>query len=293
MKRFEFTFESVNSDNYTKPITVLVIEPDNITPSTGVMLFTHGWGGNRFQHEDKMLHAADAFDLVCISVEYRQSGYDFNPVTGLGAYRPYDASFYQVFDVLNALRSVLHVRPDLNRNRLFHYGGSQGGHIALLTSLYAPKTFAFIYASSPLTHLDEDIRLWTGRSFTPDELSIRSVPDHANQIDTPVHVEYGDADLTVNCDRHSRSLQKQLEELGKPNSFILYPGGGHDLMPTTNKLDAFKENVSELMRTRTRENPDDFLDQSVVSIPTPNNKLIIDWSQPTTSLQLFKWKNPI
>jgi hypothetical protein len=41
------------------------------------MLFTHGWGGNRFQHEDKMQGAVDAFDLVCVSVEFRQSGYAF------------------------------------------------------------------------------------------------------------------------------------------------------------------------------------------------------------------------
>lgn len=293
MKRYEFTFESVNSDSYTKPITVLVVEPETLTPHTGAMLFTHGWGGSRFQHEDKMLYAADPFDLVCISVEYRQSGYDFNPVTGRGAYLPYDASFYQVFDVLNGLRTLLDLRPGLNRNRLFHYGGSQGGHIALLSSLYVPHTFAFIYASCPLTHLDTDIRTWPGRSFTPDELSIRSVPDHAREIQTPIHVEYGTADLTVDCDRHSRALEKQLNALGKTNSFKPYPNGGHDLMPTTNKLAAFKENVPALMQTAVCDETDDFLQQATITIPTPANKLIIDWSQPTGSVNLFHWEKPI
>ena len=293
MKRYEFTFESVNSDNYTKPITVLIIEPDTLTADTGAMLFTHGWGGNRFQHEDKMLYAADPFNLVCVSVEYRQSGYDFNPVTGRGSYCPYDASFYQVFDVLNGLRTLLDLRPQLNRNRLFHYGGSQGGHIALLSSLYVPHTFAFIYASCPLTHLDSEIRLWPGRSFTPDELSIRSVPEHAAAIQTPIYVEYGTADLTVNCDRHSRAFEKQLNDLGKKNAFKVYPGGGHSLVPTTNKLDAFKENVPQLMQTMTRDEPDEFLCQAIITIPTPANKLIINWSQPTGSANLFHWEKTL
>lgn len=293
MKRYEFSFESVNSENYTKPITVLVVEPETLTPETGAMLFTHGWGGSRFQHEDKMLYAAEPYNLVCISVEYRQSGFDFNPVTGLGSYLPYDASFYQVFDVLNGLRTLLDLRPNLNRKRLFHYGGSQGGHIALLTALYVPRTFAFIYASCPLTHLDTEIRLWPGRSFTADELSIRSFPDHAQEIQTPIHVEYGTADLTVNCDRHSRALEKQLHHLGKKNTFKAYPNGGHDLMPTTNKLEAFKENVPALMRTCTRDEPDDFLRKAAVTISTPNNKLIIDWSEPTGSVNLFHWDKPI
>ena len=293
MKRYEFTFESANSVNYTKPITVLVLEPDRITPETGVMLFTHGWGGNRFQHEDKMRASADAFNLVCLSVEFRQSGYDFNPVTGRGADMPYDASFYQVFDVLNGLRYMLDLRPTLNRRRLFHYGGSQGGHIALLSTLYAPHTFAFIYASCPATYLDSEIRLWPGRSFNVDERSIRDVPAHTDAIQTPIYIEYGTADLTVNCDRHSRALEQQLIASGRPGVFKAYAGGGHDLMPTISKLNAFLENVPPLMQSATRDEPDDFLVGATVTIETPGNRLIIDWSRPTGSHDLFRWETPM
>jgi len=162
MKTFEITYNSVNSETYPKPITMLIIQPDCINDNTGAMLFTHGWGGNRFQHRDKMEYTADEFNLVCISVEYRQSGYDFNPVTGLGAYLPYDASFYQVFDVLNGLRFVLTLIQKINRKRLFHYGGSQGGCIALLSSIFAPDTFAFVYASSAISYFDETHIKWSG-----------------------------------------------------------------------------------------------------------------------------------
>ena len=74
MKRYEFTFHSVNADPYPKPITVLVVAPDVMDENTGVMLFCHGWGGNRFQHQDKMEFTADTFNIVCIAPEYRQSG---------------------------------------------------------------------------------------------------------------------------------------------------------------------------------------------------------------------------
>ncbi|MDD3928019.1 MAG: hypothetical protein PHT33_15355 [bacterium] len=119
MKRYEISFASVNSESYPKTITVLTVEPDCLNSDTGVMLFTHGWGGNRFQHLDKMEYTADKFNLVCISAEYRQSGYDFDAISGLGSYRPYDASFYQVFDVLNSLRELLLLKPGINRKRIF------------------------------------------------------------------------------------------------------------------------------------------------------------------------------
>jgi len=109
MRKYEIVYENINVETYLKPISVFVIEPDEINSETGVMLFTHGWGGNRFQHQDRMEYAVENFNVVGLSVEYRQSGYDFNSITGHGSYRPYDASFLQVFDVLNGLRFFLQI----------------------------------------------------------------------------------------------------------------------------------------------------------------------------------------
>ncbi|MCK4981788.1 MAG: acetylxylan esterase, partial [Victivallaceae bacterium] len=160
MKKYEIVFQSVNSETYSKPLTALVLEPDLVNNETGAMLFTHGWGGNRFQHLDKMEYALDKYNLICVSVEYRQSGFDFDPVKGQGSYRPYDGSFYQVFDVLNGFRTVLELNNNINRKRLYHYGGSQGGHISLLSSIFAPDTFVFTYASSPIVHLTSECQKW-------------------------------------------------------------------------------------------------------------------------------------
>ncbi|MCK5843898.1 MAG: hypothetical protein KAG97_04265, partial [Victivallales bacterium] len=107
MKKREITFDSLNSESYSKPVAVFVLIPDQTDSETGAMLFTHGWGGNRFQHQDKMEYTVENSNVIALSVEYRMSGFDFNPLTGHGSYRPYDASFLQVFDVLNGLRVVL------------------------------------------------------------------------------------------------------------------------------------------------------------------------------------------
>jgi dienelactone hydrolase len=293
MRKYEFVFNSVNSEIYPKPITVLVMEPDNIDKNTGAMLFTHGWAGNRFQHQDKMEYTVDKFNLVCISVEYRMSGFDFDPVTGHGAYLPYDASFYQVFDVLNGFREVIKFYPQIEHKRFYHYGGSQGGHIALLSSMYVPNTFAFIYASCPLTHLDNKFCISAGRSFAKDELSIRNIYDHADLIQTPIYVEHGTADTTVNYQRHSQALESCLNKLNKRASFKYYKGGEHDLMPAISKLDAFKENVPQLMTSIQRDCQNDFLQNSKVKISTPGSTLIIDWSQPAHSIDLFHWKKRV
>ncbi len=292
MKKYEISFLSSNTEAYPKMITALIIEPDKLNAHTGAMLFTHGWGGNRFQHQDKMEYTADKFNLVCISTEYRQSGYDFDPVKGLGAYLPYDASFYQVFDVLNSLREVLHHRSAINRKRLFHYGGSQGGHIALLSSMFAPDTFAFIYASSPLVYLDEKIKKWTGRAFAEYELSVRNVIEHADLIKCPLFIDHGTADSTVSVE-HSKLLEKKLKELGKEHIFKYYEGGEHSLEPAITKMEAFKAMASDPISDLKNNQTDDFASRNKIVIDCGEKILNIDWNKTPESTTLFEWNTII
>lgn len=288
MKKYEITFPSVNTENYPKNITALIIEPETINTDTGAMLFSHGWGGNRFLHQDKMEWTAEQFNLICISPEYRQSGYDFDPVKGSGWDCPYDASFYQVFDVLNSMRKLLSIRPGINRKRLFHYGGSQGGHLALLSSIFAPDTFAFVYASSPITYIDDSIRKWPGREFHAYEISIRDVAEHADMIRTPLFIEHGTADDLVVAE-HTTRLEKRLSSLGRQHAVKYYEGGGHGLEPVSSRTDAFKATATEYLRKFHNAADDDFTKESIIHIPCREKTLTIDWSQPESSLNLFKW----
>lgn len=289
MKSYEIVFESVNCEAYAKPIRALVMEPDSPGAATGAMLFTHGWGGNRFQYQDTMAFTCDEFDLVCVSVEYRGSGYEADPVKGNGWVLPYDAGFYQVFDVLNGLRAVLDIHSGLNRKRLFHYGGSQGGHICLLSAIFAPQTFAFIYAASPITRLDLPRWAGLGRELMPHEYSVRNVIEHADRIRCPVFLEHGTADEIVPHAEHTVPLVERLESLGKRVEVEYHEGGGHSLSPVTTRLNTFKQRAPELMRTLTREGEDDFAAQRLIEIPCADRVLRIDWSKPTHSHALFSW----
>ena len=289
MKSYEIVFQSVNSEAYAKPIRALVMEPDGMGVNTGAMLFTHGWGGNRFQYQETMEFACDEFDLACVSVEYRGSGFEADPTQGRGWVLPYDASFYQVFDVLNGLRTVLDLHPRLERRRLFHYGGSQGGHICLLSAIFAPATFACVFAASPITRLDLPEWARLGRELMPHEASVRNVIEHADAIRCPVYLEHGTADDVVPHDRHTMPLAARLQSLGRQVQAKYYEGGGHSLQPVTDRLTTFKSVAPEPLRTLRREGEDDFTAERIIEIPCGGCTLRIDWSKPTHSHELFSW----
>ena len=291
MKCHEFIFRSVNIASYPKPITVLVIAPDVMDENTGTMLFCHGWGGNRFQHQDIMEFTADTFNVVCIAPEYRQSGYDFDAVRGLGSVIPYDAGFMQVFDCLNSLRKVLELYPNINRNRIFSYGGSQGGHLVLLSSIFAPDTFAFTYISSAMTHLDDPKIESAGRTFTEEELSVRNVIEHAHLLRCPIFMEHGTADENVSCDTHARPLEARLKLLGKTVTAKYYEGGLHSLEPAISKVEAYKAMIPNALRTLYHPGNNDFQNGAQVEIDCGKKILKIDWTQPLESLKLFSWKD--
>jgi predicted esterase len=290
MRVYDVTFGSLNSEHYAKPVTALVVEPARVGGDSGVLLVSHGWGGNRRDYLPTMEYAASELGLLCLSVEFRGSGYDFDPVTGRGSVRPYDASFYQLFDVLGGLRTVLHLYPAVDRRRIFHYGGSQGGHLALLSAVYAPATFALVYATSAAARFDPVLVSWTGRAFEPWELAARDAIAQAAAIRCPVVLEHGTADATLPWDTHTRALEERLRALGKDVEATYVEGGGHGLEPVTTRLERFKLLMPPRVASLRSAGQDDFARGSVVRIPCAGRTLVVDWSRPQDSVDLFAWE---
>ncbi|MBQ9786566.1 MAG: DUF2920 family protein [Lentisphaeria bacterium] len=290
MKHFELTVPSVNSIHYAKNITCAVFLPENITATTSFALFTHGWGGNRFQHRDKIEAVCEAENRICLGVEFRMSGYDFDPVTGQGAYTPYDASFMQVFDVLNCLRHVYKLYPQVDRRRTVHYGGSQGGWIALISAIFAPRSFAAVYASSPVVHLTDEIISWAERDFSEKELLVRDVLYHADKLQTPIFLEHGTGDTTVPHHQHTAELEKLLKKFGKKHKVVYYENGGHDLLPAITKIEAFQKMRREFFDSEPLSCDDDFTACRQVKIVCGKWKLIIDWGAAEENSKLFRWE---
>lgn len=289
MRRYEITYLSANTADCPKPITAMVCEPDRLGPNTGAMLFTHGWGNTRYSDLGKIGEACDAYDLVCVAVEFRQSGFDYDVHRGSGWDCPYDFSFYQLFDVLNGLREVLALRPMLNPRRLFHYGGSQGGHIALLSAIVAPRTFAAVYASCAATFVEPHFLVWAGREFFPHELAFRSVLEHADRIRCPVYLDHGTEDREVSCE-HTRRLEARLRELKAPVEAVYYPGGGHMLEPVSSRGAAFKAMVPRFLTSVTNADTPELLVGGRIELPCADRALLIDWSQPPASADLLRWR---
>jgi predicted esterase len=298
MRKYDLVFDSVSvafgTERYApapKEITAFVAEPDCQDENTGLMLFTHGWDCNRFMDRDLMEYAADAWNLVCVSAEYRQSGYDFNPRTGKGYSAPYDLSFYQTFDCAGALRHVLSVKNNLNRKRIFAYGISQGGHITLLLSIFLPSTFVFINTVAALTRPLEEHQKWAGREFSADEISIRNVIEHAEMIGCPVYLEHGTADATLPHTEHAVILEKRLKELDKEFTAVYHNGGGHCLEPVITRLQALKNTVGDKIMGMTLNGDDDFQKGTVVRVPCVTKTLVIDWGKARSPHNLFHWES--
>jgi predicted esterase len=290
MKEFDFTFMSVNSISYAKRITVYVVEPDTIRPDTGLLHCCHGWGGNRFQHKALMQEFCNQYNLLCIGTEFRQSGYDFDPVTGLGSDRPYDGSHYQVIDCLNAVRETLHLYPLLNRNRLLLYGGSQGGHISILMTIFAPDTFACAISSSGAALFEQKQIQEAGRSFSQDELDIRDTIRMASLIRCPVALIHGTADRTVPVE-HSKKLEAALRTHSSYEvRATYYEGADHGLVPVIEKKSAIMAIADDLLRTATHEGSDDFAERRKISISCETKNLLIDWSKGSSDTSLLLWE---
>ena len=239
--------------------------PDDITPDTGFMLVVHGHGNNRFQYRDMMLDFAERYNVICISPEYRDSGRD----SGLGergSRQPYDWSHLQLVDTMNCLRHIKLAYGECDQSRTFAWGGSQGAHIVMLASCFAPSTFALTIeccgpadrTNKTITQHDVDLEL--------HEAEIRSPLMWMVRLDNKLYVFHGTADETVDVE-HARLLIAELRSLGKDFEAYLTEGGDHFLRPVTTRDAQTIEHCSDDIMTLKLSGPDDFELETVTKLP--------------------------
>ena len=89
---------------------------------------------------------------------------------------------------------------------------------------------------------------------------------------------------------HAEKLEKILKKENKQITSIWYEGGRHDLSPVTNRLEAYKKMMPEVLKNARNTQKDDFLAGNIVKIKCADKILIIDWSKGLSDKDLFHWE---
>lgn len=160
----------------------------SVHEGTGLMLCLHNWGGRAFIGAPDPQALAMRYDLVCIGVDYLQSGEGAPPPTGF----PYDTGYLQALD---ALRGLWYVYNGLSTRviafdaeRLCATGGSGGGNVSLMVNKFAPRTFACIVNLSGPASLSDDVAYGlradseVNAGWSRDPASPNYLVPHAQQI---------------------------------------------------------------------------------------------------------------
>lgn len=285
---YDLTFATHNGPTAPpKSLQVHVVQPP-LTPTTGLLHMAHGWGGNRFQYRTLQHDWAARYNLVCCATEFRQSGYDFDPQRGSGWEVPYDASFYQVLDCLNAMRTVLAVLPGLDRGRLYAFGGSQGGHLALLMAAWCPRTFALVGAASSVADIAPYAERWGGRHLSAAERAIRHAGEQLRTLSCPLALVHGLADADVPADE-TRVIEVAARATGQPVRSVYVPGAGHLMEPVTTRQAEWEKLADDWLRKARRDAPDDWARGTTITLSAADSTATLDWSRPPADPQLLRW----
>lgn len=150
--------------------------------------------------------------------------------------------FMRPVAVLELIASVASL-PQANPNKIFIWGHSNGGQIALSvleisgagypTSLWAPVSKPFPYSILYYTDEFEDLgkalrKVVAGFEaiYDANEFSIHNYYD---SINAPIQIHQGTADDAVPLE-WSQNLAQTLEEKGKEVTLFTYPGADHNLL---------------------------------------------------------------
>lgn len=144
-----------------RQVAVIVHYPggklENVTKRTGTMLSLHNWGGSGCVGTADPKHLAEKYDVVCLCVDYLQSG----KKASIDDPEPYDFGYLQALDALRALywlrQSLADSKHEFATGRTYATGGSGGGNVTLMANKLAPRTFACCIDMCGMAKLSDDI----------------------------------------------------------------------------------------------------------------------------------------
>uniref|UniRef100_A0A6B2KZY8 Acylamino-acid-releasing enzyme n=1 Tax=Arcella intermedia TaxID=1963864 RepID=A0A6B2KZY8_9EUKA len=218
------------------PIEYFLISPPNTSKSSGLILFPHG--GPHTCSDTNFFPLRAFFGLLnyhVLVVNYRGSnGFGLDALNSLLGH----IGEHDVNDCVDALTDVLKKFPDIDKDKIFYYGGSHGGFMGCHLAS-KEKRIRAIALYNPVTNIASmtsttDIPDWCYTECDVFEYSASAVqkmfslsPVSAlENIRTPILFVLGEKDLRV-PPHQGIHLHQLLKERGIPTRLLIYPGEGH------------------------------------------------------------------
>ena len=114
----------------------------------------HSWSFGRINQKDVLLPWAEKYNLHLLLPEFRGPNLTDNPDKTLAC-----GSEYAMQDIKDAIDWAIQ-EENADPDHVFLYGGSGGGHMALMMAGFYPDCFAAIAAFVPITDLEK----WAGEN---------------------------------------------------------------------------------------------------------------------------------
>jgi dipeptidyl aminopeptidase/acylaminoacyl peptidase len=170
---------------------------------------------------------------------------------------------FQTYTTALSLLASLDSIPNWDKTNIFIWGHSNGGQIALTileitgedypTTLWAPVSKPFPYSILYYTDESEDRGKYIRRELAKFEnlydVELFSTDRYFERINASLQVHQGSADDAVPIN-WTNELAEKLDELEKENTYYVYSGADHNMVPVwdtvvARDLNFFNENVDK------------------------------------------------
>ena len=191
----------------------------------------HTWSYDRFNQEEKLLPIAQKYNFNLLLPEFRgvNKRTNCNCTYACG-------SEYAKQDIKDAIDYVI-AKKDIDKENIFLFGESGGGHMSLLMAAYCPEYFKAIAATVPISDLmnwaeereeyREDIHVCCGKD--PIEIVKRSPISYIDEIaKANLKIFHGKYDPVVPVKQSITFFNKMMEAHPDAKVYLDVFDGGHD-----------------------------------------------------------------